>query len=466
MSLPSPSNILASIILVVLVALLGYVGLQRLGVLGGVPLDAQVASKVGPGYPTQQPNPKNLKAYVDDDDASVGMDDVGPNKWKIVDIHEHAQNELEAQRLLSAMDKLGVQRTCLQAATIYTFTLNNKYGFEQYKENNDAIIAIKKKWPDRFCAFVTFDPSVMGQPGEGLELVKQAVKNGADGVKLFLGHGAKTGKGPFHVMPIDDPRMEPFWAWAEEVQLPVLMHVNLIKFWDETVSLLEKHPNLRLCLPHFGLHKNTEARLKRLGWLFDRYPNVYSDMSYGYYTFQIEGFESLSKYRSRSRAFLQRYASRLMFASDMVLESTKTEDYILHTLRSYRQWNEEKKIRLYLVPSKLMHGMDLDEDSLKKMYEEAPRGFLLTDTNGALPDRTKDPKVAVEFKTLPPIDLESIPDDQQYKPRASGTAYGSKASLARAPQQDEDSGETKGGGSEGPEGIGGPEGEHDCEGED
>lgn len=452
------SSMASTALLVVALGLVGYIVLQKTGVVGGVPIETKVASKVGPGYPTKKPNPKNLKAYADSEDESIGIDDVDESKWKIVDIHEHVQDELEATRLLSAMDKLGVQRTCLQSATIYTFTLNNKYGFEQYKENNDAIIAIKKKWPDRFCAFVTFDPAAEGN----LELVKKAVADGADGVKLYIGHGAATGKGPFHVMPIDDPRMEPFWAWAEEVQLPVLMHVNLIKFWDETVALLEKHPNLRLCLPHFGLHKNTEARLNRLGWLLDRYPNVYSDMSYGYYTFAIEGFENLSKTRSRTQAFLRRYAHRLMFASDMVLEETKTEDYIMHTLRSYRQWNEEDKFRLFLVPSKLMLGMNLDRDTLKRMYEDAPRGFLLQDAAGMLPDRTKDPKVAVAIQSLPPIDVETIPDDTQYQPRAVGSRWSSAATLARAkpqaPEEGADSGETKGGGGEGPEAGAG---EHD-----
>ncbi len=459
------SSLLGTGVLVALVAVLVFVALQRFGFIGGTPIQTQVAAKVTSAYPTKKPNQKNIKAYVDEDDPSITVDDIEPSKWKIVDIHEHAQDELEATRLLSAMDKLGVQRTCLQAATIYTFTLNNKYGFEQYQENNKAIIDIKKKWPDRFCAFVTFDPAAEGH----LQLVKDAVAAGADGVKLYLGHGAATGKGPFHVMPIDDPRLEPFWAWAEEVQLPVLMHVNLIKYWDETVSLLEKHPNLRLCLPHFGLHKNTDSRLNRLGWLFDRYPNVYSDMSYGYYTFQIEGFESLSKYRSRSRAFLQRYAHRLMFASDMVLEETKKEDYIVHTLRSYRQWNEAAKIRLYLVPSKLMHGMDLDDASLTKMYEEAPRGFLLTDASGALPDRTRDPKVVTTIHTLPPIDPESIPDDTQYVPRRDGPVWAKASTLARAAKlapadgtSGEGKGETAGGGGEGPEDRDGHgAGEHD-----
>ncbi|MDP2345454.1 MAG: amidohydrolase family protein [Deltaproteobacteria bacterium] len=449
------------VLIIGLVGVLGYRMLQKAGVIAGVPIDAQIAAKVAGPYQTSKPNPKNMKAYVDDDDdPSVKQDAVEPSRWKIIDVHEHAQNVPEAERLLAAMDQLGVQRTCLLSATIYTFTLNDAYGFEQFKENNEEVIKIKKRWPDRFCAFVTFDPLAEGN----LELVKDAVSRGADGVKLYIGHGAKTGKGPFHVMGIDDPRLEPFWAWAEEVQLPVLMHVNLIKYWDETVTLLEKHPNLRLCLPHFGLHKNTDARLKRLGWLLDRYPNVYSDMSYGHPSFQVEGFESLSKWRSRTRTFLKRYAHRLMFASDMVLEATKTEDYIIHTLRSYRQWNESERFRLYLVPSKLMHGMDLDDDSLAKIYEQAPAGFLLLDAKGNLPDRTKDPKVTVPMRVLPLIDKETIPFDPQYVPRTDGPTWASSAKGPAAKKAGGDvveGGETKGGGGEGPEED--ADAEHDCD---
>jgi predicted TIM-barrel fold metal-dependent hydrolase len=417
-----------SVVLFGAVALLVVVLAQRSGLVGGTPIDATIAAAVTGSTPTMKPNPKNKKAYLDEDDPSVKTGDSGPNRWKIVDVHEHVQTEAEAERLLRAMDRYGVQRTCLLAATIYTFTLNNKYGFEQYKENNDEILRIKKRWPDRFCAFVTFDPAV----DDGVALVKEAVARGADGVKLFLGHGAATGKGPFHVMPLDDPRMEPFWAWAEEMQVPVLMHVNLIKYWDETISLLEKHPHLRLCLPHFGLHKNTEQRLARLGWIFDRYPNVFTDMSYGYYTFQVEGFEALAKWRTRSRQYLQRYADRILFASDMVLEPTKDEPYIDDTLRSYRQFIESKRFRLFIVPSAVMHGMDLDDETLTKIYEQSPARFLLLDADGRLPDRTKDPRVVVEKKPLPPLDTETIPDDPQYRPRTDGKAYASAATLARA----------------------------------
>jgi predicted TIM-barrel fold metal-dependent hydrolase len=428
--------------------------LQRAGVVGGAPVTQAVSKTVADavgvqvgGTPTLKPNPKNLKAYFDDDDPGVKTTDLGPNRWKIIDIHEHAQSMEEAERLLAAMDKFGVQRVCLMSATIYTFTLNNRYGFEQYKENNDVLLRIKERWPDRFCAFVTFDPL---DPNH-LELVKDAVRRGADGVKLYLGHGAATGKGPFHVMALDDPRMEPFWAFADEAQLPVLMHVNLIKFWDETISVLEKHPHLRLCLPHFGLHKNTESRLARLGWIFDRYPNTFTDMSYGYYTFQVEGFEALAKWRTRSREYLQRYAERIMFASDLVLEPTKDVQYIEDTLRSYRQFHEQKRFRLFLVPTALMHGMDLDDETLTKLYERSGARFLMLDEQGRLPDRRQNPIVAIERPTIAPLDKETIPHDPQYLPRAEGEAFASSKTMTDlgGRRQSATGAKSEGGGGEG-----------------
>jgi hypothetical protein len=154
-------------------------------------------------------------------------------------------------------------------------------------------------------------------------------------------------------------------------------------------------------------------------------------MSYGYYTFQIEGFEALAKWRTRSRQYLQRYADRILFASDMVLEPTKDEGYIDATLRSYRQFNEAARFRLFLVPSALMHGMELDDEALSRIYERAPSRFLLLDAQGRLPDRTRDPRVAVDRPAIAPLDLESIPDDPQYRPRTDGKAYASSTTLAR-----------------------------------
>jgi hypothetical protein len=121
-----------------------------------------------------------------------------------------------------------------------------------------------------------------------------------------------------------------------------------------------------------------------------------------------------------------------MFASDMVLEATKDVPYIENTMRAYRQFVEQKQLRLFLVPSATMHGMDLYADSLKKMYETAPGRFHLLDEQGRLPDRTKSAAVAAPRPALPPLDPETIPDDPQYRPRRDGPVFAAKASLQRA----------------------------------
>lgn len=349
-------------------------------------------------------DPESL-AYMKEDDPALLKTEIGPAQWKIIDVHEHLQDQREAERLLEAMDALGVERACVLAATTYTYTLNQKYGFEGWQENNEEVLRIKARWPDRFSAFVTIDPLEPDHLGR----LQDYVARGADGLKLFLGHGESHGKGPFHVMPLNDPRMDPLYAWLQETQLPFVYHVNLIKYWDELLAVLEKYPYLRMNIAHFGLHKNTAARLERLSFLLQRYPYLYTDISFGYYTFHAEGFEALAKWRTRSKNWLTAHKTKLLFASDMVLEATKEEEYIYDTLRSYRQLLESSAFRFFLMPDKPMHGLSLDADTLSTIYERAPADWLLM-TDGRLPDRTKGwPVAGLPVPPRPPIPpLESV----------------------------------------------------------
>jgi predicted TIM-barrel fold metal-dependent hydrolase len=350
-------------------------------------------------------NPRHLPAYLPGDDPKIGIADLKPRRWKIVDVHEHVQGERDAERLLGAMDRLGIDRTCLMGSTEYTLTLNAAYGFEGFKENNEAILAIKKKHPDRFCAFVTLNPL----DDNNLRLLQDYVARGADGLKLYLGHGGSTGKGPFHSMRLDDARMEAVFAWAEAVQLPIVLHVNLEKFWDETVNLLEKHPYLRVDLPHFGLEKGDSRRLMRLGFLLNRYPYVYTDVSAGYYTFQTEAFEMLAMNRPLVRAFCEAYGEKIMYGADMVVEPHKDDAYIVNTARSYMQFLESDRWRFFLQPTRIMLGLGLDDQTLRKVYELAPRAFLLADENGRLPDRTRGwPSPGVREPARPRIPPEGV----------------------------------------------------------
>ena len=327
---------------------------------------------------------KNAKAYFKEDRPEIDIETLPPRTIPIIDVHEHAQTLAEAKRLLRWMDHFNIKLTCLQSASIYTFTLDKQYGFERFKENNEELLRIKDAYAGRFCAFVTVNPTEEGN----VALLKDYAKRGADGLKLFLGHGAGTGKGKFHSMPLDDPRMMPIYAWAERTQFPLLFHINFIKYFEELVRVMEAHPYLRICVPHFGLHKNTAKRLARLSWLLERYPNFYLDMSYGHHDFHKEGFESLSKWLSRSQAFIRRHADRLLFGADMVLEKTKDDPYIEENLRSYMQWLEMPAFRFHMVPERTMKGMGMSPEVVRSIYWDAPHRYLLLDADGKLPDRS------------------------------------------------------------------------------
>lgn len=406
-------QVISWVLLALALALAGWVIASRFGVVSPPPVPALGSQPLI----KKKPSAKSKNAYLSKDDASLKIETLPPRRFQIIDVHEHLKGEDEAKMLLAEMDRLGIKRSMVMASTIYTLTLNPIYGFEGFKENNESILAVEKQWPDRFATFVTFNPLDEGN----LKLVKDYVARGADGVKLYLGHGEKTGKGPFHVMPLDDPRMEPFWAYAEETQLPLVVHINLNKYWDETVRLLEKHPYLRLNIPHFGLHKNSDAKLKRMAWLLQRYPNVYTDVSFGFYSFQIEGFEQLARWRSRSREWFASNQDKVLYASDMVLEPSKDQAHVETTLRSYLQFLEMERWRFFLVPDYTMHGMHLGDDVLERIYQTNPARWLLLDGQGNLPDRTKgwpiDGVPVPPRPPLAPLDLSTLPplqgDNQQ-----------------------------------------------------
>ena len=370
---------------------------------------------------------KNPKAYRETNSSEIRVESLPPRTIPVIDIHEHVRDMAQVPRLLKYMDKYKIERICLQAASLHTLTLSpQKYGFEGFKENNEELLRIEKAHPKRFCSFVTIFP-----PDEGnLALLKDYVVRGADGLKLYLGHGAKTGKEPFHIMPLDDPRMMEIYAWAEQTQFPILMHINFIKYFDEFVRVMEAHPYLRITVPHFGLHKNTAKRLERVSWLFDRYPNFFTDMSLGFHTFHRQGFEAMSTSRTRSQAFLTRHADRIMFATDMVLDPSKTEEYIDEVVRSYLQWLEMDSFRFFMQADRLMKGFALPPEVLYKMYQSAPRRYLMTDENGDLPKR-EDPAWQPPIGLPPTVDkVEPLRPAISCRQNASSSVGWQKARLA------------------------------------
>lgn len=296
------------------------------------------------------------------------------DSYQIINAHEHIESMAEAEKLLSVMDRCGIDKTVLLGSPLFTLTLDPEHGFEKYKQNNEEIIKIKNRYPTRFFAFVTLNP----EDKNNLELLKYYIKKGADGVKLYYGHGGKHGKGPFHTMRLDDPRMFDVFEYCEEKKIPIVFHVNLNKYDIQLFNLMEKFPDLHINIPHFMLSMWTPPRIARMEEFFKRYPNLYTDISLGRPKFLIDGFKHMSLHPKRYREFFRRNADRILFGTDMVVTAYKfkQDDFIYDVIKGYRDVLEKDKLRIFLIPGEELDGMGLSTRILKKIYETNFRKFM------------------------------------------------------------------------------------------
>jgi predicted TIM-barrel fold metal-dependent hydrolase len=309
------------------------------------------------------------RAYLAGDPDDPPPDELAPRRFAVVDVHEHAETEADVERLLAASADLGIRRTCVMGSPRFTFQHGREQGFEGFDQNNEMLLAMKQREPERLCVFVTLHPGDAGN----VERLRDYVARGADGLKLFLGHGQSTGTEPFHLMALDDERMWPVYEEAERSRLPITFHVNLGKYEDELVRVLERFPALVVNLPHFGLFR---GRLGRLGELLDRHRTLYIDVSFGSREFHVDGFEALAEGRDKARAFITRYADRVLFGADLVVTSRMDDDFLRETLASYVLMLESAQFRFFLQPEQPLHGLALEPATLARVYESTPASFL------------------------------------------------------------------------------------------
>jgi len=261
----------------------------------------------------------------------------GRARLKGLDVHEHIESMAQAEILIEGMDAAGVDRTVLLPSPIETITLNGNSTFTGYQQNIDEILMIAKKFPDRFIPFCTLSPL----DEDALEIFKDCVKRGGKGLKLYNGHSFYYGT---FGIKLDDPVMLPIYAFAEEKSLPIMFHVNVSKFGADLRRVLSKYPDLRVAVPHFMI---SSVKLSRVTKLFDDYPNLYTDVSFGHTPFMAAGLRRLSKLSPKFRDFFEAYPDRILFGADLVLTAVdwKNEDYAKDTMNCYRDLLEKEKFR-------------------------------------------------------------------------------------------------------------------------
>lgn len=234
-----------------------------------------------------------------------------------------------------------------------------------------------------------------------VEQTKEYMDRGFRGIKLLEG---KPSLYRYYGYGFDHPRFEPFFAYAEEQKIPLLIHNNdpilhwdihrispsaLKKGWYYDPSfppqehffavleqILARHPALHAAIAHFGFYSD---QIERAEGLMEKYPSLMMDM-----TPALIIYDELSERAEQARNFLLKYHDRILYGTDV---SNRIEG-------SVRALNDRKTAVMKAffedaghseIEGHSVQGMALPEDMLEKIYFHNAMRFIRAEENRRLP---------------------------------------------------------------------------------
>ncbi len=219
-----------------------------------------------------------------------------------------------------------------------------------------------------------------------LAQVKAYDKMGYDGIKMLEGYPQfrKANR-----TPLDDKVYDKFYAYLEEKQIPIIMHVaNPDENWDESKvseyaksvgrfcdeetpskkqlqneveGIMKKFPKLRLALAHFGFLTTDREAMET----FMSYENTMMDITPGgeQYFKMLEDWDYWHE-------FLVKYQDRIFYGSDFYAFPYSTEEEwrtcFERRPKFLRQFFETADEHIYGEDK--FRGVKLEEDLLDKIY--------------------------------------------------------------------------------------------------
>ncbi len=304
-------------------------------------------------------------------------------RFPVVDIHTHFGMDVDPGLLIKKMDELGVKRIV---------NLSGGWG----DKLSDLIEKFYRPHPDRIVIFCNIDFSQIDDPNftKNVETyMEEAHALGVKGVKVFkklgLTYRDKTDK----LISIDDIRLDPVWAAAGRLGMPVLIHSgDPVAFFtpvdknNERWMQLKRHPDWgyygkdvpnrsellaqrnRVIARHpktkfIGAHVGCSADdLKAVENALEKYPNLYVDIA--------GRVSELGRVPYSSRRFLIRFQDRILFGTDRYPGRPKQPRYKIY----YRFLETDDEYFDYydhpFPPNGdwKIYGVFLPDDVLKKVY--------------------------------------------------------------------------------------------------
>jgi len=319
-----------------------------------------------------------LKNYQPKNIYKIPLTTIEKAKHPVIDMHSHAYTKSPEQvdQWIITMNKLGIKKTII---------LTGAYG-----EEFDSLYSVYSKYPDKFELWCGLDYTGYDEPNFGsnaMEELERCYKIGAKGV----GELGDKGKGLFYCDPpalgmhADDPRMDPIWEKCAELGMPVNIHIGEPQWFYEPMdstndglmnafewrlddqegilnlkevvqtldNTIAKHPKTTFIACHLA---NCNHDLVILGRMFDKYENFYADISARY----AEN-APIPRYTAK---FIEKYQDRILYGTDMGFE----ENMYLVTFRILETADEHFYARELFSYHWPLHGLDLDEEILEKIY--------------------------------------------------------------------------------------------------
>jgi hypothetical protein len=305
----------------------------------------------------------------------------------LIDAHVHFEGPELAARMLEDQARTGVQQ----------FNILDM-GWADSRGSTCTLaqaLWFKSQQPDKVFVFGGLDFSGIYDHHRALpdmpfpRQLERLQAAGCDGLKLLI---AKPTQRRDLAQPLDGPAFAPLFAWLEETRFPVLWHVgDPPEFWNpqavplwakkhawwydqtyppkslidaEVADVFARHPHLNLILAHFFFMSDDLPAAARF---LDSHPGFYFDLAPG-----VEMLHNFTANRDAARAFFTRYASRIIFGTDVGM--------MRHTTGPQRGWMVRHFLETgdtFPVPDDpcmtpddrpALHGLDLPQETLAPIF--------------------------------------------------------------------------------------------------
>lgn len=315
---------------------------------------------------------------------------VNKPRFRVIDAHNHlgesfggGWDKRPVAELLEVLDEAGVE---------VFVDLDGGWGEEILYRHLDHF---KAAAPERFQVFGGVDWSAWAAQGDhfgewAAQRLRAQAAAGAQGLKIWKKFGLQVRDHHNRLAAVNDPRLDPLWATAGELGLPVMIHVaDPVAFFDpldthnerweelhghpdwhfpsppyppfqsimdDLADLVSSHPATAFIGAHVGCYS------ENLGWvgqLLEKCPNFHVDIS--------ARISELGRQPYTARRFFIDHADQILFGTDMGPDLASYRIYyrFLETNDEYFNYGTSE------VPGQgrwYIYGLYLPDEVLEKVY--------------------------------------------------------------------------------------------------